>query len=88
MVPLEILAYLTRTLSLGLRLAVNLITGHILGKVLISFIWLAYLNNVSFIILTLPLLLVSLFLSLELLIAYLQAYIFTFITCITIRDII
>lgn len=88
MVPLEILAYLTRTLSLGLRLAVNLITGHILGKVLISFIWLAYLNNVSFIILTLPLLLVSLFFSLELLIAYLQAYIFTFITCITIRDII
>lgn len=88
MVPLEILAYLTRTLSLGLRLAVNLITGHILGKVLISFIWLAYLNNISFIILTLPLLLVSLFLSLELLIAYLQAYIFTFITCITIRDII
>ena len=86
MVPLEILAYQTRTLSLGLRLAVNLITGHILAKVLIGFIWLAYLNNVSLFILTLPLLLVSLFLALELLIAYLQAYIFTFITCITIRD--
>ena len=88
MVPLEILAYLTRTLSLGLRLAVNLITGHILAKVLIGFIWVAYLNNISLIILSLPLLLVALFLSLELLIAYLQAYIFTFITCITIRDII
>ena len=88
MVPLEILAYLTRTLSLGLRLAVNLITGHILAKVLIGFIWVAYLNNISLIFLSLPLLLVSLFLSLELLIAYLQAYIFTFITCITIRDII
>lgn len=88
MVPLEILAYLTRTFSLGLRLAVNLITGHILAKVLIGFIWAAYLNNVSLIFLTLPLLLVSLFLSLELLIAYLQAYIFTFITCITIRDIV
>ena len=88
MVPLEILAYITRTLSLGLRLAVNLITGHILGKVLISFIWLAYLNNISLIFLTLPLLLISFFFSLELLIAYLQAYIFTFIICITIRDII
>lgn len=86
MVPLEIQAYLTRTFSLGLRLAVNLITGHILAKVLISFIYLAYQNNVSLFYLSLPLLLVSLFLAQELLIAYLQAYIFTFITCITIRD--
>ncbi len=63
MVTLEILAYLTRTFSLGLRLAVNLITGHILAKVLIGFIWVAYLNNVSLFILSLPLLLVSLFLA-------------------------
>lgn len=90
MVPLEILAYLTRTFSLGLRLAVNLITGHILAKVLIGFIWIGYLNSSSFmmIFLAFPLILVALFLSLEILIAYLQAYIFTFITCITIRDII
>lgn len=91
MVPLEIQAYLTRTFSLGLRLAVNLITGHILAKVLINFIYLAYLNSFSFymtVLLILPLLLVSLFLAQELLIAYLQAYIFTFITCITIRDMI
>jgi F-type H+-transporting ATPase subunit a len=88
MVPLEILAYLTRTLSLGLRLAVNLITGHILAKVLIGFIWSSYVNNISIIFLSAPLLLVALFLSLELLIAYLQAYIFTFITCITIKDIV
>ena len=88
MVPLEILAYLTRTFSLGLRLAVNLITGHILAKVLIGFIWNAYLSNVPLLYLSAPLLLVALFLSLELLIAYLQAYIFTFITCITIRDIV
>lgn len=90
MVPLEILAYLTRTFSLGLRLAVNLITGHILAKVLIGFIWVGYLNSSSYmmIFLTFPLMLVALFLSLEILIAYLQAYIFTFITCITIRDII
>lgn len=87
MIPLEILAYLTRTLSLGLRLAVNLITGHILAKVIISFIWKGYLNHVSTLILAIPLALVILFLALELLIAYLQAYIFTFITIITIRDI-
>lgn len=87
MIPLEILAYFTRTLSLGLRLAVNLITGHILAKVCINFIYLGYLNNVSIFILSLPLLLITLFLSLELLIAYLQAYIFTFIICLTIKDV-
>jgi F0F1-type ATP synthase membrane subunit a len=39
MILLELLAYVTRTLSLGLRLAVNMITGHILAKVVVGFIW-------------------------------------------------
>ena len=88
MIPLEILAYLTRTLSLGLRQAVNLITGHILAKVLIGFVWSGYQNNISIFILLFPMVLISLFLSLEILISYQQAYIFTFISCITIKDII
>ena len=86
MIVLEIVAYLTRTLSLGLRLAVNMITGHILAKVCVGFIWVAYLKGTSLFV-ALPLLLpLSLFLALEIVIAYLQAYIFTFITCITIKD--
>jgi F-type H+-transporting ATPase subunit a len=63
-----------------------MITGHILAKVCVGFIWVAYLKGTSLLVLTLPLLLLTLFLGLELLIAYLQAYIFTFITCITIKD--
>lgn len=85
--PLEILGYLTKTISLGLRLGINMITGHILVKVIIGFIWSAYLNGSSLVLL-LPLLLLTLFLALELLIAYLQAYIFTFITCITLKDLL
>lgn len=83
MIPLEILAYITRTLSLGLRLAVNLITGHILIKVLLSFI-----PNImhSFIMLSSLILFLILFISLEILINYLQAYIFVFITLITLKD--
>ena len=86
MIPLEIFAYFTRTFSQGLRLAVNMITGHILVKVCLNFIWVAYLNNTSFIVLIIPIFLIILFLALELLIAYLQAYIFTFITCLTFKD--
>lgn len=51
MVALEINAFLSRTLSLGLRLAINLITGHILVKVIAGFLWLGKLNKVSFIFL-------------------------------------
>ena len=65
-----------------------MITGHILAKVCVGFIWVAYLKlNITWsLLLSLPLLLLTLFLGLEILIAYLQAYIFTFITCITIKD--
>ena len=86
MIILEIISYLSRTLSQGLRLAVNMITGHILVKVCINFIWVGYLKGTSFLIQIIPMLLLTLFLSLELLIAYLQAYIFCFITCITFKD--
>jgi ATP synthase subunit 6 len=85
MIPLEILAYLTRTLSLGLRLAVNIITGHILVKVCLGFLSILPKN---IILLSLPIIFIVLFLALEVLIAYLQAYIFVFITIITLRDII
>jgi F0F1-type ATP synthase membrane subunit a len=88
MIFLEVIAYFTRLFSLGLRLSVNMITGHILTKVCINFIWLGYLNGASLFLLILPLLLLTLFLCLEILIAYLQAYIFTFIICLTFRDIL
>lgn len=87
MLVLEIVAYFTRILSLGLRLGVNMITGHILTKVILGFIWSAYLNDVSGILLILPLSILSVFLCLEILISYLQTYIFIFITLISFKDI-
>lgn len=86
MICQEIISYISRTFSLGLRLAVNMITGHILVKVCINFIWIGYINGTSVIIQIIPMFLLTLFLSQEQLIAYLQAYIFTFITCITFKD--
>ena len=82
MVPQEVIAYLTRTLSQGLRLAVNMITGHILIKVCISFA--ANMNGPQ---LLLPLGFTTVFQALEILIAYLQAYIFIYIISVTQKDI-
>jgi len=87
MILLELLAYVTRTLSLGLRLAVNMITGHILAKVVIGFIWAMAVGH-SWLLFIIAITLITLFISLEILIAYLQAYIFTFITCLTLKDIV
>lgn len=82
MIIIEILSYLSRTLSLGLRLAVNMITGHTLVKVFGSFI----ITSPSLLLTSLILSILTIFLALEVLIAYLQAYIFTFIICITLKD--
>jgi len=56
-VALEVIAYIFRTISLGLRLAINLITGHLLLKVSIGFVWLGYIKGTSFLILAIPLVL-------------------------------
>ena len=86
MVTQEIAAYFIKILSQGLRQAINLITGHVQCKVIIGFIYSGYLNGTSIIILALPLLLLTIFLALEQQIAYLQAFIFVYITCITLKD--
>lgn len=86
-VALEIIAYILRIVSLGLRLAINLITGHLLLKVSFGFIWLGYLKGASYTLLAKPIYLLTIFLILEILIAYLQAYILIFITILTLKDV-
>lgn len=86
MVLLEGVSFLTRTVALGLRLAVNMITGHTLVKVVGGFVWLGYLAGLPLLLLALPTALLAVLMVLELLIAYLQAYIFVFITCLTLKE--
>ena len=51
MLVLEILAFFIKIISLGLRLAINLITGHVLCKVIIGFIYQAFLSGANVLIL-------------------------------------
>lgn len=88
MILLEINAYLSRTLSLGLRLAINLITGHILIKVITGFLYIGNISgNLNIIFLSLGLLFLIILFCLEFLVAYLQCYIFIFISLLTLKDI-
>lgn len=80
LVPIEILSYFMRPVSLSLRLFANMTAGHTMLKVFAGFV--VALGLFGFF----PLFFVVVLTGLELLIAFLQAYVFTILTCIYIND--
>ena len=81
MIPIEIISYLSRPISLSVRLFANLTAGHTMLKVFAGFIIsLGVVGGV------LPFAFVVALTGLELLIAFLQAYVFTILTCFYIND--
>lgn len=81
MIFIEFFAYLIRPVSLSLRLAANMTAGHIVMKVIASFVVL--LAGVSSVF---PFALLVVLTGFELFVAILQAYIFTILTCIYLTD--
>lgn len=87
LVPIELLSYLSRVVSLPVRLFANMMSGHILLKVIAGFAW-SMLNVNSFIFLAhfVPLILLIILTGLEFGVAMIQAYVFTILTCMYIND--
>ena len=81
LVPIEIISYLSRPISLSVRLFANMLAGHTLIKVIAGFI-----PVLGVIFGVLPLALVVALTGLEILIAFLQAYVFAILTCLYIND--
>lgn len=85
MIPIEIVSYLSRPLSLSIRLFANMMAGHTMIKVFASFVF--SLGAVSFGIGGLaPLAMNVALVGFELLVAFLQAYVFTVLTCLYLND--
>lgn len=85
MVPIEIISYLSRPLSLSIRLFANMMAGHTMMKVFASFV--VPLGAVTFGVGgIMPLALDVALTGFELLVAFLQAYIFTVLTCLYLND--
>ena len=80
LIPIEVISYLSRPISLSVRLFANMLAGHTLLKVIAGFVWALGLFGV------LPLAFVVALTGLEILIACLQAYVFTILTCLYIND--
>lgn len=80
LIPIEIISYLSRPISLSVRLFANMLAGHTLLKVFAGFIAALGIAGVA------PLALIVALTGLEILIAFLQAYVFTILTCLYIND--
>ena len=80
LIVIEVISYFTRPFSLSIRLFANMMAGHTLLKVVGGFVF--PLGILGFV----PLAGLVAITGLEFLIAFLQAYIFTILTCIYIND--
>jgi F-type H+-transporting ATPase subunit a len=87
LVGIELISYLSRAISLGLRLAANMIGGHVLLKIISTFTWnLVTAGPLLFLVSIIPIILLTLFGALELGIAILQAYVFSILLCSYLND--
>jgi F-type H+-transporting ATPase subunit a len=86
-VPIEVISYLSRPLSLAVRLFANMTAGHTMLKVFagfsVSLLGLAYVGPVAGVV---PMIVNVALLGLELMIAFIQAYVFAILTCIYIKS--
>jgi len=87
-VLIEIISVLSRPISHSVRLFANMLAGHITLKVFAGFVALlgSSLGAIGWLGGMLPLALTVALTALELLVAFLQAYVFAILTCIYIND--
>jgi len=86
-IPIEVISYLSRPVSLSIRLFANMVAGHVMFEVFATFILiLAGAGAIGTVMGILPLALNVVLVGFELLVAALQAYVFAILTCIYLHD--
>lgn len=88
LIPIEIVSYLSRPISLSVRLFANITAGHVLWEVFAGFMIMlvASMGAVGVVAAIIPLGLNIALTGLELLVAFLQAYVFAILTCLYLHD--
>lgn len=86
-VIIEVVSFLSRPISLSMRLFANMLAGHIALKVFAGFIVLMFSAGGWVVAMSpLPLAMIVALYALELLVACLQAFVFSILTCIYLND--
>jgi len=86
-IPIEIISYLSRPITLSLRLFINMLAGHLMVKVIAGFSVMMVGAGVAGALGSLgPMLFNVLLIGFEVFVAFVQAYVFALLTCIYLRD--
>ena len=87
-IPIEIISYLSRPVSLSVRLFANMVAGHVMLKVFATFVVMigSAAGVLGFLGAALPLAINVALVGFELLVAFLQAYVFAMLTSIYLHD--
>lgn len=86
-VPIELLSFFVRPVTLSVRLFANMMAGHLMLKVFAGFsVAMLGLGAGGFVAGLLPMFFNVALITFEVLIAFLQAYVFTILTCIYLKD--
>jgi F-type H+-transporting ATPase subunit a len=87
LVLIELISYIARAFSLGVRLFSNMVAGHTLLKILSTFLASMFTSSVVMFFVTLvPFALFISLIGLELAVSVIQAYVFTILTCSYLKD--
>lgn len=87
LVPVELISFFFKPLSLAIRLFCNMMAGHTLLKVFAGFAWsLMSLSGLPFLMHYIPLIVLVPLYGLELGVALIQAFVFSLLTCIYLND--
>jgi F-type H+-transporting ATPase subunit a len=87
-IPIEVISYLSRPVSLSVRLFANMVAGHVMLKVFATFVVMigSAAGVIGILGATLPLAVNVALVGFELLVAFLQAYVFAILTSIYLHD--
>lgn len=86
-IPIEIISYLSRPISLSVRLFANMVAGHVMLMVFATFVvMIGSLGGIGYFGAALPFAMNVALVGFELLVAFLQAYVFAILTSIYLHD--
>ena len=87
LVPIEIISYLARAVSLGVRLFANMVAGHTLLKILSTFLAPMFTTGIIAAVVTLlPFAIFVALIGLEIAVSFIQAYVFCILTASYLKD--
>ena len=83
---IELISYFVRPVSHSIRLAGNIMAGHAVMKVFAAFAPMILISAIGVVVTPVSILAITAIYALEVLVAFIQAYVFTILTCVYLKD--